>query len=505
MRNFDIGSRVLGSILCVCLLASCRTQEPESANKYEQYLSRAHARGQFNGVALVFDDGKVVYQGAFGLRSLDPVESLDLNSQFRLASVSKQFTAMAIMTLKESGKLGYDQDIRDFLPELPYRGITIRHLLNHVSGVPDYEPLMDRYWKPELRYDDPARYTAGNEDVVKLLAEKQPPVEFAPREKWQYSNTGYNLLGTIVARASGVSFADYLKEHVFDPAGMSHTVMYDFVIGPDARMPNRAFGFQTEWNGTDRTAADSHYLNRGQGEDGVYSTVGDLLKWERILYTDKLVSRATLEEAFTPAVLRDGTTTNYGFGWFIERSPAGKKLVTHSGGWLSFTTYILRAIEEDKCIVILTNSSGLHAHGIIEGLTNMLYGRPYELPLLSIREVMGKAVASEGVGPAVAQYGKFKAERRADFRFEESELNVLGYQLLWSGRVDDAAAILRLNTEEYPGSSNVYDSYGDALLARGDQTEALENFKRALALDATLTATKQKIDALESALVPKSD
>jgi CubicO group peptidase (beta-lactamase class C family) len=504
MMNFTISDRTLGPILFLCLLTSCEAQKDEQANKYEQYLSQAYARGQFNGTALILEDGKVVYEGAFGIRSVDPLDSLDLNSQFRLASVSKQFTAMAIMMLKESGKLSYDQDIRDFIPELPYEGITVRHLLNHVSGLPDYEQLMDQYWKPDLKYDDPARYIAGNEDVIKLLAEKKPPVRFSPMEKWEYSNTGYNLLGTIVARASGVSFAEYLKKHVFDPAGMSSTVMYDFVIGPDPHMPNRAYGFQVGWNGTDRTSADSHYLNHGQGEDGVYSTVGDLLKWDRILYTDKLVSKATLEEAFTPAVLNNGDTTDYGFGWFIQRSPSGKKMVTHSGGWLSFTTYILRGIEEDKCIVVLTNSSGLHAWGIIEGLTDMLYDRPHALPPLSIREVLGKEVANEGVGPAIAQYRRWKAERPAEFRFEEGELNVLGYQLLWADRVDDAVEILRLNLEEYPGSANVYDSYGDALLAKSDSANALENFKKAFTMDATLSATKQKIDAIEAGAVPKA-
>ncbi len=498
MRN-----HVLGSVLFLVLLSSCQAQQPKQANKYEEYLSQAHARGQFNGAALVFDKGKVVYQGAFGIRSIDPLDSLDLNSQFRLASVSKQFTAMAIMILKEQGKLRYDQDMRDFIPELPYTGITIRHLLHHVSGLPDYEQLMDENWKTDLKFDDPARYTDGNADVIKLLAVLKVPVYFAPGEKWQYSNTGYNLLGTIVARASGMSFADYTKKFIFDPAGMSRTVMYHFVIGTDPKMPDRAYGFQVAWDVTTRSPADSHYLNHGQGEDGVYSTVGDLLKWDRILYTEKLVSKATLEEAFTPGVLNDGTATEYGFGWIIEKSPTGKRIVTHSGGWLSFTTYIFRGIEEDKCFVILKNSSGIGGWGVIDGITNLLYDKPAVLPPLSIRGEMGKEVARGGVDHAIAQYKKWKAEGSPDLVINEGELNMLGYDLLWAGRVDDAVAILKLTMEEYPGSANVYDSYGDALLAKGDTTGALENFKKCFAMDPTLTATKEKIVALEAA-VPKA-
>jgi CubicO group peptidase (beta-lactamase class C family) len=482
------------------LLTSCQAQEQARTNVYEQYLTKLSERGQFNGVVLVYDSGKVVYEGAFGIRSIDPVDSLDLNSQFRLASVSKQFTAMCVMQLMEQGKLRYDQDIRDFIPELPYEGITIRHLLHHVSGLPDYEPLMDQYWKPELAADDPARYTSGNTDIIALLAAKKPPVYFRPGEKWRYSNTGYNLLGTIVARASGMSFAAYMKKYIFDPAGMSNSVLYDFVIGTDPQMPDRSYGFQLGWNGTDRTAADSHFLNRGLGEDGVYSTVGDLLKWDRILYTEKLVRKATLAEAFTPAVLNDGRTTDYGFGWFITRTPAGKRMVMHSGGWLSFSTHIFRAVEEDKCIVVLTNSVQSDLSEVVEGLTDLLYGRPAALPTLSIRQAMGREVAEKGVVDAIAQYKHWKTEQAAEFRFSEADLNLLGYELLWAKRIDDAVAILRLAKEEYPGSANGYDSYGDALLAQGDSLGAVENFKKAFALDAQFTASQEKAVAIEAGL-----
>lgn len=496
--NIIVGNIVLS--LLVFLLASCQAGQHEQTNKYEQYLSEANARGEFNGTALVFDGGKVVYQGAFGIRSNDPLSSLDVNSQFRLASVSKQFTAMAIMQLMEDGKLRYDQDIRDFIPELPYEGITIRHLLHHVSGLPDYEPLMDQNWKIELKVDDPARYTDGNADVIELLVTKRMPVYFKPGEKWRYSNTGYNLLGSVVAKASGVSFAEFLRRRVFDPAEMSSTLLYDFVIGPDPHMPARAYGYQVEWNGTDLSPADSHYLNHGQGEDGVYSTVGDMLKWDRVLYTEKLVSKATLQEAFTPAVLNNGETTDYGFGWFIQRSPAGKRMVAHSGGWLGFSTYTLRGIEEDKFLAVLMNNSQGPFGVIAEGLKNLLYDRPATLPPRSIRREIGKAVAESGAVHAVAQYEHFKAEQAGEFRFAEEDLNILGYELLWAGRLDDAVAIQRLNAEQYPNSANVYDSYGDALLAQGDRVMALGNFKRAFAMDATLATTKEKIDAIESAL-----
>lgn len=485
-------------LLAVLLIVSCSAQTKETPkDKFGEYLAQAYARGQFNGTALVFDKGKIVYQGAFGVRGFDQPRPLDLNTRFRLASVSKQFTAMAIMVLKEDGKLDYDEGIRTFIPELPYAGITIRDLLHHVGGLPDYQWLMDHNWKPDLKYDDPERYITGNADILGSFAKLKPPVRFAPGEQWEYSNTGYNFLATIVSRASGMPFAHFLKERLFDPAGMSNTVVYDYVAGPDPNMPDRAFGFWTDWNGTDRRNTDAHYLNRAAGEDGVYSTVGDLLKWDRILYTDKLVPKAAIDEAFTSGVLNNGDSTGYGFGWFMERSPTGKKMVTHSGGWAGFSTYILRGIEEDKCLVLLMNNSTEYFWGLVKGMTALLYDRPATLPPLFIREVMGKGIAKEGVGPAIALYRQYKTERPKEFVFAEDQLNPLGYWLLEAGRVDDAVAVLRLNAEEYPGSANVYDSYGDALLASGDSAQALLNFRKAFGVDGSLIATSAKIEALE--------
>ncbi|MBK7381738.1 MAG: serine hydrolase [Flavobacteriales bacterium] len=481
---------------------SCGQQKEDThAQQYARYLSEAHARGQFNGNALVVEHGELVYQGSFGIKSIDPVAPLTLNSVFRLGSVSKQFTAMAIMMLREQGKLEYDQDIRDFLPELPYEGITIRHLLNHVSGLPDYNRLMDENWKTDLTFTDPKKSITGNEDCVKMLAELHPPVLFKPSEKWEYSNTGYMLLATMVVRISGVSFATYLHDHVFEPAGMSHTVVYHYVLGPDANMPDRAFGFSMEWNGVDMLPDDVHYLNAAHGDGGVFSTVGDLMKWDRILYTDKLVSRKTLEEAFTPSVLANGDTTDYGFGWFIERTPAGKKVVHHSGGWLGFITNIRREIDEDNCIILLTNNSTRY-FGLTDGLDRILHDQPSELPRIFIRDAIRRTVQDEGVEAAIAKYKKLKAERQRDYLFEEQELNVFGYQLLWADRVDDAVAILRLNMEEYPRSANVYDSFGDVLLANGDTAAALTNFKKTLAMDPAFAGLQEKIKGLEEGVVP---
>lgn len=357
----------------ILITDSCNADLPIGAEKYEKFLNHMSNEGKFNGNALIMKNGKLVYQGAFGLRSIDPIDSLELNSAFRLASVSKQFTAMAIMILKEQGKLSLDQDIRKFFPELPYEGVTIRHLLTHTSGLPDYIVLLHKYWKPEFKQHDPRRFISGNEDIINMMIEKKPPIHFTPGEKYEYSNTGYVLLASIVKRVSSQAFEEFLKERIFDPIGMSNTCVYKYVPGPDPNFPNRVFGFRKTKDNGDLFSIDCNYLNSAQGDGGVFSTLYDLLKWDRSLYENKLVSKATLEEAFTPGTLKNGKSTNYGFGWFIEESDDGKKTVSHSGGWVGFSTHIRREIDENNCIILLANNNSRHFKEILQGLIKMLH------------------------------------------------------------------------------------------------------------------------------------
>lgn len=484
------------ALFIVALLIGCDAQERSEPSPYEHYLTKTHARGQFNGVVLVYDSGRVVYEGAFGIGSTSPADSLTIDRVFRLGSVTKQFTAMAIMQLQEAGTLRYDQDLRDFIPELPYEGITIRHLLNHTSGVPDFFWPMMEQWKPELKEDDPDRFIQGNADVIRILVDQELPVNFAPGERWEYSNTGYNLLATIVERASGMSFPEYMRERVFSPAGMERTSVYRYVIGPDPALPGRVFGFRNTWTGKERISTDVHFMNPTYGEGGIYSTAHDLLRWDRALYTGQLVRQATLNEAFGPTILNAGDTIPYGFGWMLGTSPSGERRVSHSGGWAGFYTYIYRAIDEDRCLVVLTNNSSSYLPQIADGLVDILYGKVPDMPPLAIGEVIGRAVADSGATYAVARYAHFKATMPNAYRFWEPDLNVLGYTLLEAGRTDDAATILELNTREYPDSPNVYDSYGDALLAKGDTAGAILNFTKAYELNNAFWMAREKASTL---------
>lgn len=386
MQNSSLHKTSSFVLILLFLLAACQSttsqksvESPDEVQKeIETFLSQSHKYGFFNGTALVVKGGEKVFSGAYGLSNIDPETPLKEESIFRMASVSKQFTCMTIMMLKEQGKLTYDQDVRDFIPELPYEGITLRHLMQHTSGIPDYVTLFEENWKTDLASDDPERFIEGNEHIIAYMAEKKPEPSFAPGERREYSNMAYITLATVTARISGMSFADFTKQHIFDPLGMNSSSFYDFKPGPDPNMPLRVFGFEKDNDSYKYN--DSNYLNPAQGDGGLFSTVEDLLKWDRALYTEKLVSKATLEEAFTKGKLNNGEEFGYGFGWGIGESLSGKKTVSHSGGWVGFRTFIQREIEEDNCIILLTNNTSSHLDKVLKELKNIIHGKAYEVP-----------------------------------------------------------------------------------------------------------------------------
>ena len=368
-RSFTL---LLGGILLIWPLVTACQNEKDSITIFRDILTQAYAQGKFNGNALIASKGKILYQGAFGRSGFGVKDSLHLNSVFRLGSVSKQFTAMAIMILKERGQLSYHQDLNEFIPELPYQGINVRHLLNHTSGLPDYVTLMDNQWKPQLPKDDSRRFIEGNEDIISMLAEAKPKMLFQPGEKFEYSNTGYVMLASIITRVSGLPFEEFLQQNIFEPTGMIETSVYKYVPEYDANLPNRVFGIIPDSDSNHWNANDSHYLNGAQGDGGIYATVGDLWKWDGALYTERLVARSTLNEAFKGARLINGDSTRYGFGWFLERPSNNHSVVSHGGGWVGFRTYIYRDLDEKTFFVLLTNNSSEYLDGVTKAIKDQL-------------------------------------------------------------------------------------------------------------------------------------
>lgn len=333
----------------------------------EEAFERASTDG-FSGVVLVAEKGEILFEKATGMRNYEENIPLELDDIFELASVSKQFTAMMIMLCKEKGLLDFDDPVEKYL-NIPYKGISIRHLLTHTSGLPDYQAIMDAHWDKSK--------VAGNPEILDYLRTYAPPKLFEPGEKYQYSNTGYVILGSIVEKATGKDFVELSKEWIFEPLGMKNTSIRS--LEEKAKVTNFAAGHLKDENGNYINANRFHssdytvWLGNRKGPGRVSSNAQDLLIWDQALYAEKLVSQKTLEEAFQPFRLNDGTRSYYGFGWDIEpKSPFGK-MVMHSGDNPGYKTIIVRFIEENKTIIVLNNNYHPDQMKLVEAATLSLY------------------------------------------------------------------------------------------------------------------------------------
>lgn len=485
----------------VCLLITCffscnDTKRKNDINTYAEFIHKMNDKGFTTGNILVYKNGEIVYQNSDGLRTIEPKEPLSLNSQFRLASVSKQFTGMAIMKLKEAGKIDYDQTVKSILPEFPYTNITVRHLLHHISGITDYEQLIDENWKPE---DSTKTYILGNNEIIKEFYRVNPELDFPSGERWEYSNTGYLFLASIVEEVSGKHFRDFLKETIFEPLDMNSTLLYKYQLDPDPNMPNRVFGYESALNQVDLVLNDYNIVNDVRGDGGIYSTLEDLYKWNQALVNNTIIPKSYLEEAWTPGVLNNGESTTYGFGWFINSKLGEPKVINHSGGWVGFGTFLHNEVDANSGFILLTNNSGETFGPVLDGLFNIKDGKPYVIPKYQIEKEMAKKILEEGVDKGIDIYYELKQDT-IQYSTSERRINVLGYRLLNLDRTDAALEVFKLNIDEYPTSANTYDSYGDALLLKGDSINALKNFKRCFKIDSTLSYASNKASKLEAIL-----
>jgi len=371
--------RKLFPILFIFLFACNQKEEQSSINKQlDKFLRGQQNYFRFNGNVLVADKGKIIFQKSYGYANFDSQRLLNDTSVFELASVSKQFTATAILILKDQGKLNFTDSLRQYFPELPYPGITIRHMLTHTSGLPDYESAMNEKWDKTK--------VAFNKDMIGFLAKEKPPVLFAPGTNWTYSNTAYAILASVIEKVSGQTYSDFLAANIFQPLGMKHTRIYNTRRSLKDTIANYAYGFVyidslKKYFIPDSLKNFSYviYLDGIQGDGVVNSTTGDLLKWDRAVKNHTLLKEETQKEMLKGQAIVD-TLKNfqYGFGVFLEKNDLGN-IISHSGGWPGYSTYLARNADKDQTYVLLSNNnSSSPAIGI--ALQNIIAGKPVAFP-----------------------------------------------------------------------------------------------------------------------------
>ena len=312
----------------------------EKSFMVDSFFTEISEKNDFNGTVLVSHNDKVIYRKAFGYANFGTKELLQENSVFQLASISKQFTAVAVLMLYEKGLINFDDDITKYFPDFPYSGITIRMLLSHRSGLPNYMYFCDEYYTNKS-------VALTNHDVIDLMIKYKPPLYFQRDRKFNYCNTNYCLLASIIQEVTKIPFDVFITRKIFIPLGMNRSF-----IGNSIDFEYK--DLLTTGYDENNKPINPDYLDGILGDKGIFSCINDLNKWDKALYTNKLIKQSTLALALSPANKDMIGNRNYGYGWrikFLDDTP----LYYHGGWWKGYNTYYLRNPKDHSSIIILSN------------------------------------------------------------------------------------------------------------------------------------------------------
>ena len=317
----------------------------EVNQKLDSTFQRFNKRHDFHGSVLVAQGGKVIFKQHYGYANFKEKTKIDDNSVFQLASVSKQFTAAAILILKDRGQLDLDDKVTAFYPKFPYTEVTVRHLLNHTSGLPKY------FWLAEHKWDK--EHAPSNAEMMDLLSKEKLNPFFRPGANFDYSNTGYFVLSAIVEKVSGQRFADFVDREIFKPLNMRQSFVYSF--GQDSIRDGQLSGYRLyrrRWH----AAIPGTVNDAVVGDKNIYSTTEDMLKWVEGLNSGRLISEESLEEMYTKGMTKYNRKVPYGFGFRIKED-ADQKVIYHNGRWNGFSTSVMQYPDEDLVVITLEHSS----------------------------------------------------------------------------------------------------------------------------------------------------
>jgi CubicO group peptidase (beta-lactamase class C family) len=336
---------------------STPTLPEEEKKKYHDlvahFLDSIHLLKSFNGMILVAKNGVPVYEAYLGYRDIRKKDTLTANTAFQIASTSKPFTAAAVLKLVEEKKIDLNAPVYQYLEGFPYTEVTVKMLLNHRSGLPNYLYYMEKGgWDRKVM--------ATNADVVNTLQDWQPPRAYKPNTAFNYCNTNYVLLASIVEKVSEMTFPEYMKQNFFEPLGMSNT--YVHTLQDSARLAPSFDGFGGLW------ALD--FSDGPYGDKNVYSTPKDLLKWDQAWYNG-IISNSLMDSAYVPYSNEKPSMHNYGLGWRLLILPNNKKVIYHHGRWHGFNSAFARLTDEKVTIIILTNKFNRSIYGVARKMYNL--------------------------------------------------------------------------------------------------------------------------------------
>ncbi len=321
---------------------------PKDEDKWiADFVQNLHKKYSFNGNVLVAKKGKIIYQGAKGWADYLHRDSLKIKSEFELASITKTFTGVAIMQLVEAGKLSLDDDVKKFFPDFPYDGITVKLLLAHRSGMMNYVYFIDDIWRKEKR---DMKKGVTNQEVMKVIADKKPNRYAKPDHVFHYNNSNYMVLGAIIEKVSGMRYSQYMSEHIFKPAGMKNTHVYS--KAEYEKIPVDVVGHDRN---SFRYSVVQNFLDGPVGDKGIYSTIHDLVLYDKYLKNERLLKQVSLDSAYVGRNKPVNGHFNYGYGWRMFDGENMDKVVYHTGWWHGFRHIYVRDLSKDIVVIFLGN------------------------------------------------------------------------------------------------------------------------------------------------------
>ena len=311
--------------------------------KIESFFQKKFKQRQFNGNILFAENDQIITNKSYGFANFQEKEKLTQNHSFQLASVSKPFTAIAILQLIENGILTLNDTVEKFLPNFPYKGITIHQLLSHRSGLSQYTHFCD---SPDSIWPDKNK-TINNNDVIEIISKIKPLKNYPPNRRYYYCNTNFLLLASIVEKVTGITFKEYLKSNIFSPLGMNHTVLYDRTNFEELILPTQGYENRTPW--------EDVYLNGVVGDKGIYSTTLDMFLFDQALNQNILINDSLKKLAFSKMNKDYHQNKNYGYGFRLKTHKKFGKIVYHTGWWKGYRSYFIKIPESNQTIIVLNN------------------------------------------------------------------------------------------------------------------------------------------------------
>lgn len=479
-------------LLTVLLSGLANTGLGQEAVPLDSLFRAKYLYQQLNGNVLISRNGLAVYKNSFGYQDIARSVINTDTTLFCLASVSKTFTATAVLQLMEKGKLKLDDPLVKYFPGFPYPAVTVRHLLSHTSGLPDKDGLFtdsliglqpDKVWQ--------------NTDILPAL-KNFGRLAFAPGDKWSYSNINYNLLALLIEKVSNMSYEEYLKHFIFKPAGMTGAYLETSLLHTTSAGRAINYAFPAPYASILKPVSDLpgtkkwiYTLNGLIGQGGLVMTAADLLRFDQALYNGKLLKSYSLALAFTPTLLNNKVPvdasnsagqSSYGLGWFILNDTTAGKVVFHTGRIPGELNIFIRNLDKKETVIVLDNaeSEALYTTGM--NAMKIIDRQPQRVRKLSAAICYAKTLFKDGADAGAAALASLRSDTLI-YEVDAGEMDFMGHAFLERGEKALGLETLKTNLLLYPGIWQVYNGYARALLKEGKQSEARLIYELALKLE----------------------